>query len=370
MYIYIFTAIITAILLYFAEYYNKLYKDRLITESKMKERTIYITFLVLSMIPYFFIAGFRYGVGTDYFYRYYPSFYQALSGAPNIYNEVTFTWLNNAIGFFTDDAQWLFIITSAVFSIFMILSVTKMTNHWPIGGMMIVLSNVFLISLNNVRQFCAIAIGIYAFSFACDKKYIRCIIFAGLSCCFHLTALAMFPLYLISGFKKIRKVLYIVVIVIIIFSPFYVPLIQRTLSKTQYYYYFTTDRHDLPLYFYLIPSASVLLISLISYKKMIEKNNYAFGLIITLTCAVVISVASFSITNNETMSRACNWYYWAIIFLIPIIIDAVKDRQLGYIIAFVLMFVAYLGTYYMIVIMGHHEVIPFRWCFESWWLLC
>ena len=75
MYIYLISALITGIFLYFSEFFYKRKKEN------SKNYYLYIFFFVLAIIPYFFVSGFRYGVGTDYFYTYFPRFYQIMGGS-------------------------------------------------------------------------------------------------------------------------------------------------------------------------------------------------------------------------------------------------------------------------------------------------
>lgn len=359
MYIYLISTLITGIFLYFSEFFYKRKKEN------SKNYYLYIFFFVLAIIPYFFVSGFRYGVGTDYFYTYFPRFYQIMGGS-NGYTEFLFTGLNKFILLFTDEAQWLFIITSFIFVLFMMLSIKKMTHHWYIGGILLLLSNVYLISLSNIRQYLAISIGIYALSFACDRKYIQLIVFGTLSVLFHYTAVCMIPIYiigLVSKFPKFKKYAFFFLIVIIALSPTYIPLTKAILKNTRYIKYFEITGCPRSLYFYLIPSAITLLIALVFYKKVSSYNQYTFTLLVCLTLATIIGILSIFNPIVETMSRACNWYYWSIIFIVPMFLDLFKQKWIGILITISLILIISSSTYYLIVVLGHHEVLPYRFFF-------
>lgn len=359
MYIYLISALITGIFLYFSEFFYKRKKEN------SKNYYLYIFFFVLAIIPYFFVSGFRYGVGADYFYTYFPRFYQIMGGS-NGYTEFLFTGLNKFILLFTDEAQWLFIITSFIFVLFMMLSIKKMTHHWYIGGILLLLSNVYLISLSNVRQYLAISIGIYALSFACDRKYIQLIVLGTLSVLFHYTAVCMIPIYiigLVSKFPKFKKYAFFFLIVIIALSPTYIPLTKAILKNTKYINYFEITGVPRPLYFYLIPSGITLLIALVFYKKVSSYNQYTFTLLVCLTLATIIGILSIFNPIVETMSRACNWYYWSIIFIVPMFLDLFKQKWIGILITISLILIISSSTYYLIVVLGHHEVLPYRFFF-------
>lgn len=360
MYVYLIAAILTGIFLYFSEFfYNK-------TENKRSRNYyLYIVFFILSIVPYFFISAFRYGVGTDYFYTYFPHFYQIMAGG-NGYSEFLFTWLNRIILIFTDDAQWIFIITSLIFVTFMMLSIKKLTKHWYIAGVLLLISNVYLISLNNVRQYLGISIGIYALSFACDRKYIKLLIFGTLSILFHYSMACLVPIYIlaiVSQHTKVRKYALYVILVILALSPTYIPLAKLILKNTKYIGYFSFTGVARPLYFYLLQSAITLVICLIFYKRIITYNDYSFSLVICLTLATIVGILSIFNPIVETMSRACNCYYWSIIFIVPMLLDIFERKWIGIVIVIAISILMANSTYYLIVVLGHHEVLPYRFFF-------
>lgn len=368
MYIYLISALLTGIFLFFSEFfYNKVENNT----KRCRNYYLYILFFILSILPYFLISGFRYGVGTDYFYAYFPRFYQIMAGGGE-YTEFLFTWLNKFILIFTDEAQWLFIITSLIFVVFMMLSIKKMTHHWYVGGILLLLSNVYLISLNNVRQYLAIAIGIYAFSFACDRKYIHFAVFGILSILFHYTAVCLIPIYaitLVSRYNKFRKYAFVVILCLIALSPTYIPIAKAILKNTKYMTYFENFGKPRPLYFYLIQSAAALFVALVFYKKISEYSNYSFGLIVCLTLATIIGILSIFNPIVETMSRACNWYYWSIIFIVPMFLDIFKKKWIGILIVTTITILMMNSSYYLFVVLGHHEILPYRFFFWKDYLI-
>ena len=163
MLIYSIGLIITALLMLLAQIsYNK---STLVTTTNEKKKfnykISYVFLIVIAILPMSLISGLRYGLGTDYFYTYFPGFYATLVGNYP-YSEHLFNYLIKSITLFTNNPQWLFIITSFIFNIFIILSIKNISKKWVISSIIYIFGNIFFISLNNVRQSCALAISIYA----------------------------------------------------------------------------------------------------------------------------------------------------------------------------------------------------------------
>ena len=64
--------------------------------------------MFISLVSMFIVSAFRYNVGTDYI-NYVAGFFRTYSSG---HYEILFVLLQNAIRIFTNDHQWLFIITS------------------------------------------------------------------------------------------------------------------------------------------------------------------------------------------------------------------------------------------------------------------
>ena len=62
-------------------------------------------FLYLSALPLFLISALRFGIGTDYFYTYYPGF-RVIANGGHMHFELLFHWLVKFIAIFTHDPQW------------------------------------------------------------------------------------------------------------------------------------------------------------------------------------------------------------------------------------------------------------------------
>ena len=154
--------------------------------------------MFFSALPIFIISAVRYGIGTDYFYTYYPMFVRIAKGDSTTHYEIGFLWLNKIIARFTDDPQWLFVITSAVFVFASYYAIYKISNNIPEAILLFLLSYTYFVSLNNVRQSFASAIIFIAVTEYWEEKRIRPIVLVLIAGLFHQSALLFLIVFLVE----------------------------------------------------------------------------------------------------------------------------------------------------------------------------
>lgn len=112
-----------------------------------------ITFLIL-----FTVSGFRYGVGTDYFFTYVPTYKQIYNGTPPPMEPI-FKWLNGlCIDFAGSWYQSIFIVTSFIFIGLVYIAIYNMPCSKALLTVSFLCGGYFLLSLNVVRQTIATAL--------------------------------------------------------------------------------------------------------------------------------------------------------------------------------------------------------------------
>ena len=112
-----------------------------------------ITFLIL-----FTVSGFRYGVGTDYFFTYVPTYKQIYNGTPPPMEPI-FKWLNGlCIDFAGSWYQSIFIVTSFIFIGLVYIAIYNMPCSKALLTVSFWCGGYFLLSLNVVRQTIATAL--------------------------------------------------------------------------------------------------------------------------------------------------------------------------------------------------------------------
>lgn len=139
------------------------------TEDKKKK----IIYLILMMLPFILVSGLRYGVGTDFFFRY-DADYRTLSDGRDVGNlEIGFKIFMKVCLIFSKNSQILFIITSILISFFMIYGINKTSKNLLISILIFVIGGFFFQSLNLVRQFLAMAMIFFGYQYLLEKDKIK-----------------------------------------------------------------------------------------------------------------------------------------------------------------------------------------------------
>ena len=361
MLVYILMTAITAVMLGFSQYFYQ--KSKVELETK-KNIIVYYVLFFLSILPMALVAGLRYEVGTDYNHTYVPKFMTALTKNDQ-YSEVPFLWLNMGLRHLTDDPVWLFLIMGFLFAFFMNLSIKKLSDHWALSSILLVLSIIFFVSLNNSRQMVALAIAIYGFTFALEKKVVQSLISLAFAMCFHSSMVLLLPFYFLIHWKWFKKYIFIFIILSICILPFMNPVVRFVLPYFKYGYYFGSE-HDngKSIYPYFIQTLGVSLITLYYFKPLEQQyKKKFFPLFLMSTCATLIGFLGFFVRIPEMMSRFLLNFSWANLFLIPMIVNVEKNKISKICILFILIIIIYAPTYLMINVWNNHEVLPYQWIF-------
>jgi|GEM_PF-817651 len=173
-------------------------KNGIVLIDKNRRNATYL--MILSGLMPALVSALRYGVGTDYLHNYLPWFYMIQRGEETS-AETGYVWLNRLVGFFTNDAQWVFVVTSFLFVYFVYYSIYKASDNIQLSILLLYISYTYLISLNNIRQSLASAIALIGLINLSKGRNIRAIIFIAVSSLFHVS---MLPLLIIVLLYRIR----------------------------------------------------------------------------------------------------------------------------------------------------------------------
>ena len=125
--------------------------------DKLNKRAKVLPFAIVFLIL-FTISGFRYGVGTDYFFTYVPTYKQIYNGTPPPMEPI-FKWLNGlCIDFAGSWYQSIFIVTSFIFIGLVYIAIYNMPCSKALLTVSFLCGGYFLLSLNVVRQTIATAL--------------------------------------------------------------------------------------------------------------------------------------------------------------------------------------------------------------------
>lgn len=374
MLIYIITIALSVVFVGLSYYF----RQKLNSESKNSEanvitirkyKALYIIFFILALLPYTLVSGLRYEVGTDYNYTYKPNFINIFD-KDYTYDEYPFIWLNMLLRLMTDDPAILFLIMAFLFAFFMQISVMKISKNWMMSTALVALSSYFFVSMSNSRQLVAIAILIYAFTFAVDKKPIKFLLLVFFASCFHLSSFIFLIIYPLINFKSkyVHKYWGHTYILAIILIPLITFAFKTIISITKYSYYLEPEwsKFSWGIVCHFSVSILISLYCIIYHKKLVDKyNNLAVGLIFVCFISLYISALSFFIVIPEMTTRIYMIFGWSNIFLIPMIYSVEKNKKFRIINTFILIVSVSIATYILIVVLGHHELFPYNWIFSK-----
>lgn len=164
--------------------YNKIcdYNDNL---SKKNDLKYFLWFCVLTLVSG--LRGESVGVDTKGYITIFKAHNNLSSG--NTDQEICFQYLCKLIGYFTDNPQWLLIVTSAMISGCVLFFIRRNSQNDTLSVFYYVALYFYFLAMNGMRQFVAIGIILVATEFAKKKKLIPFILLIILACGFHNTAI-------------------------------------------------------------------------------------------------------------------------------------------------------------------------------------
>lgn len=316
-------------------------------------------FLLLSIFPLWFISAFRYNVGTDYL-NTYVRYYEETKLGWKPYSEFLFQWLNEFLVEKELSVVWLFAITSFVFLLFTFKTIYNYSTNVYISVFILFISGMFFNSLNNVRQYMALAISVYGY-FHKNKFYGMLLI--AISLFIHFSCILIIPLFIMKYVRKIehtKKIdFFIISILLLTLSPFLCKIIKYILEVSKYNYFINIENAGFSLLFFIV-NATLLLIMMLVYDNK-DKSFVNFAYIQLLS--FILCVCAFLMPNEEFWMRVIRITAFFQIIFVPDIVSRSLKFKTGCI-STILIYSTYLVyTVYTMVIMGGNEILPYRFIF-------
>lgn len=323
----------------------------------------YRIFFLLAFFPIFFIVAVRYDVGVDYFYTYVPEWNNILNGA-RPFDEFIFNYLIVFIQLFTDNSQWLFVVTGFIFTFIALRSIVRYSPNSALSVLILFVSCIFFWSLNNVRQ--AIAVIIIFASFPClvKKQFIKYIVGVAFAFAFHKSALIMIFPYFLVNIKFIRKNYLFSILIITLCLPIMSLVFEKILLGTKYEYFFISDfNNGQSNTANIIYNAFFFALAFLVLYKEIGRSKIAFVLLNMQFLCFWVSAVSLFIRIGEMIARVTIYFQVFQILLIPFCMSRFKKKQnkIVFSLIYILAYAVYLT--YFIVVKGYHGVLPYKWIF-------
>ena len=318
--------------------------------------------IILSALPCIIIAGFRYGIGSDYFSYEYNFLIESSTKDPLYYSV-----FNPVVQFFGGDfSTSVFIVSAIVF----LLTYARIFDDSPYPWLSVFLlfgMTFFFASMNAMRQFLALSILFCAIKSLEQKQNIRFFIFVTIASGIHLSSSIFVALYFLYKIKLDARI--VVILTPVIFAGIYLlknDFVLLAMSLNTYSNFIESD---------VINGTSVIIQSLwqlvlvviggLVYKNndMDEKNNkYRIYL-----CAQLIALWEYALASvinpNEIMRIIWVFSYSSIIFT-PMVIYRLPSKLIKIVAIFATILGFSIFCYYVIGVNNSHEVLPYNSIFD------
>jgi hypothetical protein len=229
--IYFFSCLISILVsLGLTRYRKKQAKTEFSDGVLLVDRRRLTDFLIVLLSGFFpaIVSALRYGIGTDYFFTYYPWFQQINNGQATG-SEYGFMILNRIVGLFTDNPQWIFVVTSFLFIYLVYYCIFKVSDNIQLSILLLYISFTYFVSLNNIRQSLASAIALIGLVYLCNGKIVKSIIWLAIACTIHVSMAPLFVLVLVYRLKIKSSILLTINLVLFVLRDFVTAVLVKIL---------------------------------------------------------------------------------------------------------------------------------------------
>lgn len=294
---------------------------------KYQSRSVYHIFMLLSFLCYFIPSAVRYGIGQDYFYTYYPMFNFIRNGTVSIYtnsvikyNEVGFTLINKIIGKFTDNPQWVFVITSAFCLVLAYKCIMDYSPNITFSVFMLVLGSYYMGSYSLIRQSMVIVIFLYSLRFIENRRIIPYMLCCAIAISIQTISIIFIPFYFIGSLKLTKKQYFVASLSVIVGANICRGIVLRIVQMTRF-----ANRINLSSDYNILLSmvvCAVFVVSVLGLKND-EDERYRLYTNILFICTCLIGISGYL----DTSDRIIYAYYYTNFITIPYIFKYSAFKQ-------------------------------------------
>lgn len=322
----------------------------------------YRIWAVLSFLPLFLIAAFRYDVGTDYIDIYTNYFYTINEGGSK-FREVTFNLINRITYSIVKDPALMFAVIAFLSLLFYFLAFYQQSVNPSISIFTFVIGLFYFNSLNQMRQAFAMAILLYAMKYVWKREPIKYFLLVALAFTIHTSALIFIPVYFMYGMRVNVKAHLIIIGVAIVSYPVMQKIIFFVISKTPFGWYlesvFSGQGLSLFLLLFQILALCLMYYCYLAGEKTEDKQ---FDLMMNMyMLAVCFIIYSAVIPQADRIA-----IYMTIISPIMLPKALVRIREKKRRLVVFALFIAVWGTklIYDVYSQGWYDVIPYQTIFS------
>lgn len=324
-------------------------------EEKFPKIDVLLLFSTIIFVLLWIVAGFREGVGTDY-YPYKDYFFK--TEVYTLFNN-PFEWgyylLNKIINILTGNSRFIFLIVSFFILYVINKTILKHSPNYYLSILLFINLYFYFNSLNIMRQFIAIAIVFYSVQYIYQRDLKRFSISIVIASFFHLTSLFFWFMYFIVQ-KKYKTYVYLLGILLSLLFVFLFPYITNLLIviMPRYEAYLTNMFTSSSSYSVILIIISTLMFAYILLRnKEWEKEN-----IILFNLVYIGLILNIAASFNFLFYRVSIYFYIFVILLIPNLVQKVDKRYRNWISAAIIS----VSIAYCIYLLysGNGEILPYR----------
>lgn len=274
-------------------------------------------FLIVAFIILFVLMAFRNArlIGNDSASSYYNEF-SDIQKSELPWPNPGLPFLMKIIRHFTDDYQWVIVITAIWVCVAYYKLIVKYSENGFISVMWFMGMLFYTFLFSALKQAWAMAFLCFAFDAIFEKKPIRYLIFVGLAALFHFPALIFLPAFWIAKLKINRAfpiLMFGVLVVVFVFRTRILNLMISTYSQGTDEYLSSTAFFGTKFILMLV----ILAYAFYRYFK-VDKGNEIFGaMLYFMGIAAVIQTFCF---YNNVFERLADYYYHFSILFMPLIL--------------------------------------------------
>ncbi|WP_195851043.1 EpsG family protein [Aerococcus tenax] len=332
--------------------------------KRSENRFLRLIFSILTVSIPAIVAGYRYGIGTDYF-----TYLEILNG--NFIRsdfEPIFELIVSFSRSMPNSSFVYFFMMNFITNLFIFLGLKFYENKINTSfSVFLYLISFYLVSYNASRQLMGIAIVFYSFQYILRKDFIRFIFWTIIATMCHVTAIIILPFYFIINFRGLKKLSldlkFLFIFILIFFVMLNLDLIVQFitslfLSNNYYASYFVKDGLKNVSFLGIIRNLVLISLGIFLFgKRMYSLNEVKIFL---LYCSGMIIDLSGSFYLNPTVQRAAFPLSISYLVYVPILLKKANDRNEKIIKIFIITYILmeYTFDYF---IMGYNNVVPYRW---------
>ncbi|MBR2614403.1 MAG: EpsG family protein [Clostridia bacterium] len=295
-------------------------------------------FLILCGLLIVFVVGFRHvNVGTRDTETYWKMYENAMNSSSLkafltnhkvfetffLFSECLFSFFLWALAKIIPNPQILIFITSAFVTISVLCFIFKHSKNTMLSVLMYICLGAMTFNMNGMRQAVAIAICLFAYGFAKDKKLIPFLLIVLIATLVHKSAIFFVVVYFVPYFKlNLKSCLFFALLVIafILLSDRLAVLFDSFTGED----YGEGESFSSGGYITLLIYILTIIFAFITAKNNKDDKSFSMALFITILGCSLFFARYISTQIYERMSY---YFFYGVILLLPQSIETLKDKD-------------------------------------------